>query len=327
MRPGTDLLFAMALISLAAVPASASDCLPGYPRFRPGKVSIPADAAWRTPDGRSRIVGYNDMDEMLRPMAQLLERRDPRMRSELQLKGTRTAPPALIDGTSLFAPMGAEWEDAQAAAYRARYGSDPVMIRVAHDSLNPAARSSPVAVIVHRSSPLASLTMAEVKDLFTGTAAHPRANLALHPVGFAETTAIGQFLRKRVFAGAAFVPGYQGKPQSREVVDAVAADPQAIGLANINHVDARVRQVGLASGPGARPSFGTREDLQAGRYPLDRHLLAYARRGPDGKIEPAARAWFELMLSCEGQAIIAKGGLGYIPLSPAEAARERRSLD
>lgn len=303
----------------------ALDCLPDYPQYNAAPISAP--------EGTYRITGYNDMAEMLAPMVSLFSARHPGYRIELVLEGTRTAPPALTSEASFLAPMGAEWSDADLAAFRARHGYAPVTIRVAHDSLSPLAKSSLAAIVVHTSNPLTVITLDQARQVFTrGGKVTDWSQLtagktgAIHPVGFGETTAVGLFLRRHKFGNAPFAANYAGMPQSREVIAAVAADPSAIGLANLNHVTPQVRALGIAARPGATPSFGSRQDIATGRYPLDRQLYVSMRRGGDGRIEPLARAWAELILSCEGQAIIAGGSLGYIPLNPREAARERQTL-
>jgi len=334
MRRHISALLAIVHCTLAGSAVHASACLPDKSAKPVPHVLLSPDASYVTPDGRVRVIGYNDMAEMLKPMAARFTEQHPHIRFEFILKGTRTAPPALRDGTSLFAPMGAEWEDAQLEAYRARHGQDPVMFRVAHDSLNPAALSSPTAVIVNAKNPLKQITLDQIRAIFTGTAPirawqeiDPRMVGEVRPVGFAEHTAIGQFLRRNKFEGQAFGPKYVGKPQSRDVVAAVAADEQAIGFANLNHVNSSVRALGIVSSPGKAPAFGTADEIRAGRYPFDRHLLVYVRRSTSGEIEPLAKAWLELMLSCEGQAIIGDGRLGYIPLSADEVATERLKLN
>lgn len=327
MRRRTKEILGTLAAALATTPATAGACT----QYRAEQVSVPADARYRTGEGHIRIVGYNDMAEMLTLMAALFTRRHPEHKFDLILHGTRTAPPALTEGTSLLAPMGAEWEAPALAAYRARYGDEPAAFRVAHDSLNPQAKSSPTAVIVHSGNGLRVLDMDRVRSIFAGATTHwsqlPDSQRgAIHPVGFAPTTAIGQFLLTAHMQGQSFAAAYDGKAQSRDVVEAVAADPQAIGLANLNHADDRVRVVGLRADSRHRYSFGSKADIRAGRYPLDRHLLVYARRDGSGRVEPLAREWLKLMLSCEGQAIIARGSLGYIPLSDREARLEISKL-
>ncbi len=334
MLPRTSHALLALLAAATAGPALASGCLAGFAPYRPGHVDVPSDAAYRAPDGRFRIIGYNDMAQMLAPMAALFTRNHPSMRFELILKGTRSAPPALTDGSSFLAPMGAQWTPDNLAAFRARHGSEPLAIRIAHDSLRPAAISSPTAIVVNAANPLRHITLDQARGIFTQGGAitdwsqlAPGLTGAIHPVGLGQDTAIGQFLRHGIFADAAFTAAYAGLPQSRAVIAQVASDPLAIGLANLNQAKSGVRALGLIAKPGERASFGTPDDIRAGRYPLDRHLLVYVRRDRSGQVEPLARAWVELLLSCEGQAIIADGSLGYLPLNPQDAADERQKLD
>jgi phosphate transport system substrate-binding protein len=79
----------------------------------------------------------------------------------------------------------------------------------------------------------------------------------------------------------------------------------------------------LAPRAGAPPVALTGENLIAGRYPLDRHLLIYVRR----PVEPWVREFLRFTLSRDGQTLIAQGALGYLPLSAGEAAAEWAGLD
>ena len=95
----------------------------------------------------------------------------------------------------------------------------------------------------------------------------------------------------------------------------------------MNRATHSVRIVPLSRRQGERPSRGTRADLIAGRYPLDRYLLIYVRIPPGGSLDPLARDYLRIALSPEGQRVIASGHLGYLPLSDAEAAAQRAKLD
>ncbi|MDB5448088.1 MAG: hypothetical protein JWQ97_3405, partial [Phenylobacterium sp.] len=109
---------------------------------------------------------------------------------------------------------------------------------------------------------------------------------------------------------------------STEVAQAVAEDPEAIGFAAANAAEGGVKVLPLAVAEGQPPVAPTRRALQDGRYPLDRQLLIYARR----PLDPLVRAYLDLALSCEGQAVVAADPLGYIPLTPAQARAERAKL-
>lgn len=290
----------------------------GLPAYKPHSVTVPAGARYVTADGAVAVLGYNDMEQMLEALGARFSELHPGIRFALTLKGTRTAPPALARGESAFAPMGAEFSPQQLADYRAATGGEPRMFRVAHCSLDAAALSGPLAIIVHRDNPLVSLTLAEVADIFSG-----RATRGLHLFGLNPETALGLFMRQRTLTGGGFGEGFRGFPQSRDVAQAVAADPQAIGFTAAMRAMPGVKILTLATEAGSPPVPLTDESIRNGRYPLDRFLLIYTRQ----PLEPFVREYLRYVLSKEGQEVIARGTLGYLPLNATELAAERAKLD
>ncbi|MDH7974469.1 substrate-binding domain-containing protein [Sphingomonas sp. AR_OL41] len=281
-----------------------------------------------------RIVGYNDMREMLAAAAPRIEARHPNVRIVLDLPATRAAPAALIDGSSVLAPMGAAMDPADRAALRARWGGDPLEIRVAHDSLSAAALSSPIGVIVARDNPLTSLPLATIRAAFTGTAPPARwgdlgvrgawAAQPVHLYGLASDTAIARYLLQGPFAATGFTATVRTSRQSRDVATAVANDRFGLGITSLNRAGGATRALALSDAAGThRPD---RAGIRSGHYPFDRFLLVYARRDRRGGIEPEAAMLLDFLLSRAGQAIIAHGTLGYLPLNRHELATERARL-
>lgn len=306
------------------------------PHFQPARLQQPVGAPYQNSDGVIRIIGYNDMHGMLVRINALFQRFHPEFRFELILKGTRTAPGALARGTSLLAPMGAEFSDAELADYVKQTGTAPVMFRVAHDSLNPAALSAPLAIFVGAQNPLPHLNMEQLARVFTasphGMATWGQLGLdgewssrPIHLCGLAPSTALGRLMQRRL-GDQPFAKGFTAFQQSRDAVACVAADPLAIGFAAINRGVPAVRVVPLSEHEEDAPSSGTREDIVANRYPLDRHLLIYLRTDAQHKADPVAREYLRLMLSYEGQQAIANERLGYLPLNARERAEELRRL-
>jgi phosphate transport system substrate-binding protein len=313
---------------------------PAAPTIRarlPSPSSPARSAPYLTTSGAISIVGYNDMREILEALDKLFDREHPNAHFALSLKGTRTAPTALAAGRSLFAPMGAEFSAEELAAYRREVGSDPVPLRIAHDSLDPRARSAPLGIFVPAVNPLPRLTFAQLEQIFATRDSKLRwgelgltgdfADRPVHPYGLAANTALGRFMRQHALAGQDFDKRFIGLPESADVVREVANDPLGIGFAAMNRATPSVRIVPLSRRQGERPSRGARADLIAGRYPLDRYLLIYVRIPPGGSLDPLARDYMRIALSPEGQRVIASGHLGYLPLSDAEAAAQRAKLD
>ncbi len=325
------------ILNLAAPPAANPAAAQRLPRYVPRPVRVPPHAPYRTSTGAIAIVGYRDMQGMLRRFDALFERTHPGVTFTLILTGTRSAPPALASGRSLLAPMGAELLPGELAAYVRVAGAPPVDFRIAHDSLSPQAKSGPIGIFVARDNPLQRLTTQQVARIFAGGAnaittwgelglTGAWAGRPIHPCGLAARTALGTYMERHHFGGGAFVSDCVALPESADVVRQVGRDPLAIGFAALNRGTPEVRLLAIGTsrtGPYSRASVA---DLQAGRYPYDRYLHLCVRREPDGTVDPVAREYLRLVLSREGQEIVATDPLGYVPLGAAEAARERARI-
>ncbi|MEO5494974.1 MAG: substrate-binding domain-containing protein [Sphingomonas sp.] len=289
---------------------------------------------YQTADGRFRIVGYNDMDEMLTAAASRIEAGPAGFRFEFDLNSTRSAPAALVAGRSLLAPMGAEMDPADRAAFHGAWGSDPIEFRIAHDSLTRGTLSSPTGILVARGNPLRRITLDQVRRIFTDQPGRPAISTwralgiasaaGIRPIGLAADTAIGRFTLNALRADR-YAVRFEGMRQSRDAAAIVAADPTAIALANLNFAGPDVRALTIIDDRRVA-RVPTRAGIRSGRYPFDRFLLIYARQEADGGIAPAARMLLESLLSPEGQAAIGRQSRGYIPLNRRELAYERIKL-
>ena len=313
-------------LDLLPRPIAALEALPA---FTPQPVEFPHAAPYLTPAGAIAIVGYNDMQGIVSALDARFAAAHPEFTFALTLKGTRTAPPALAQGKSALAPMGAEFSAEELAQYRAVVGADPRGFRIAHASLSSKALSGPLAIIVHPDNPLTKLSLPQLKRILKGTAGWKDLGLtgdwahrAVHPYGVRPELALGLFLRARLGAMESFGPGFKGFPQSADVVKVVADDPLGIGFTAVNRVTSGVKVLALAPDDLAPAVTLTEENVRSGRYPLDRYLLIYARL----PLEPWAREYLRMVYSREGQEAVAADALGYLPLNAEEAAAERLKL-
>ena len=337
-RIGQALGMAAAALVLQAC-ASSAGMDPHLPHYQPRPAQVPAGAPYVAADGAVAIIGYNDMQGMISALNALYAEAHPGTRFVLALHGTRTGPPALAAGTTAFAPMGAEFSDAELDAYRKVVGAEPLMIRVAHDSLDPRALSAPLALFVHRDNPLAAMPLDDAARAFTmrtgGDAivrwgqvglAGEWADRPLHLCGLGPQYALGARMQRH-FGGAPFVSGLKGFPQSAAAVECVAGDPLALGFAAINRAVPQVKALALAPHAGMTPVHATPATLVARRYPLDRHLYIAVRKLPGQPLDPFVREYLRLVLSHEGQRAIGAGALGYLPLSAEEVQQELSRLE
>jgi phosphate transport system substrate-binding protein len=133
-------------------------------------------------------------------------------------------------------------------------------------------------------------------------------------------------MRHHHFGGAPYVDTYRGFRESAEMLRQVAADPAALCLADLNQAGPTVRVLGIQLPGHATVSHGSRRDIISGRYPLDRYLYVYLRAPAAHVGDPLACAYLGMMLSAQGQRIIAEAAPGYLPLNSAERAFEQHRL-
>ncbi|HKI73331.1 MAG TPA: substrate-binding domain-containing protein, partial [Pseudomonadales bacterium] len=199
--------------------------------YVPRPIDIPHNAEYRRNDGSIGVVGYNDMRGMLAALNNLFMAQHPEISFDLDLRGTRTAPPALANGQSAFAPMGAPFEAQALAQYRKLNGDDPLAVRVAHAALDACARSSPLGLYVSRDNPLHSLDLDQATRIFSGElktwgqlgltgAWH---NRPIHTYGLAPSTALGTYFMHRIKLNRLSAGGHVDFHQSREVIEAMAS--------------------------------------------------------------------------------------------------------
>jgi phosphate transport system substrate-binding protein len=151
-----------------------------------------------------------------------------------------------------------------------------------------------LALIVHPTSAVHGLSLAEARDLFQGRTSAWADGTPVEVVSREDgATARVLFERavmgdQRVTLAAVIAPG------SREVVDYVAAHPGAIGYVSIGWLNARVRALAL---DGVVPSP---ESARAQRYALVTPVYFMSLAEPQGD----ARDFYRFVISDPGQALV-----------------------
>lgn len=307
------------------------------------------------PDGSVRIVGFDDMVGMVERWDQEFTRTHPDIHFTPILRGNQTGIPAITYDMAAFAPEGGGATLLELLPYEKIYGSkkDPVaalIIRVGHGSLNADAKISPPGIIVNKSNPIKCLTQEQVASMFsTGSGTGDVTNWSqigmtgdladkpIHPTGLywdpyqrPEDPSMGEYMMYRhmgQFPGSVFSSYYEQYTHYSDVVKKVASDPQAIGIVALNKVDDSVRVVPIVEKDGHTVSTGSAEDLFADRYPYPRDIYIYIRREPGTPFDPLVEEYMRLILSKQGQEIVAEDAKGYLPLSAADVKQQLERLD
>jgi phosphate transport system substrate-binding protein len=319
------------------------------PAYAPQSVKVPDSASYLTHKGAVQILGNDGWDAIMAQYDELFLKThsDFGRNFNLVLKGSSGAIPGIETGVSAFAPMGRAIWDADQTAFRIYHGYVPLDVRVGYDGFGPRdGRKSPPGVYVNAKNPLAGLTVEQVKRVLTegnkgGDISHwselgvegKWAGRVIHVYGLDPTAGGNAWFRKEFLDGQSFVRSYEALPKVADVLHAVADDPFGIallGFADTGPVAKDVRPLPVAvkqDGPFVLPTYDV---VSANEYPYPSYLHVYVNREPGKPLDPFVKEYLRMMLSKEGQAILAgqkDTAEGYVPLAPELIAGELKKLE
>ena len=283
--------------------------------------------------GSIKSVGSDTMNNTMTLWAEGFLRMYPNVRIEIEGKGSSTAPPALIAGTSQFGPMSRQMKASEIDTFKGRYGYEPYALRTGIDML---------AVYVHKDNPIAKtgLTLQQVDAIFStnrrgGYATDIRTwgdvgltgEWADKPISlYGRNSASGTygFFKENALFNGDYKPSVKEQPGSSSVVQGVATDIYGIGYSGIGYMTADVQAVPLAVNAGEGFVPATADYAYTGEYPLARFLYVYINSRPGADLDPLRREFVRYMFSRQGQEDVLKDG--YYPVTNTIAQETFRDL-
>ena len=85
--------------------------------------------------GSIKSVGSDTMNNLMTLWAESYKKMYPALRIEIEGKGSSTAPPGLIAGTSTFGPMSRKMKDKEVDAFEKKFGYKPTPLPTSIDML------------------------------------------------------------------------------------------------------------------------------------------------------------------------------------------------
>jgi len=323
MRWNTALMTAAALTMGAAFAADAQQIDPKLKDYK----------AVSGVSGSVKSIGSDTLNNLMTLWAEGFKTMYPNVKIEIEGKGSSTAPPALIAGTSQFGPMSRPMKGKEIDAFEKKFGYKPSAIRSAVDAL---------AVFVHKDNPIKCLSLQQIDAIFSKTrkGGAPKAAATWGDVGLTGEWAskpislygrnsasgtYGYFKEVALFDGD-YSDSVKEQPGSSTVVQGVASDKFAMGYSGIGYKTADVRTVPLAAKPGAKCFDGNAENAYSGDYPLARFLYIYVNVNPNEKLDPARAELIKYIYSKQGQQAVVKDGFFPVPNAIAEADLKAKKL-
>jgi phosphate transport system substrate-binding protein len=276
--------------------------------------------------GNVNSVGSDTMNNLMTLWAEAFLKMYPNVKVQVEGKGSSTAPPALIAGTSQFGPMSRAMRATEVDQFESKYGYKPTQLRTSYDAL---------AVYVNKDNPLEKLTMAQVDAIFSKSRRRGfKQNIttwgqlgltgdwANRPISlYGRNSASGTygFFKEHALGNGDYKDQVKEQPGSASVVQGVTEDRFGIGYSGIGYKTSGVKVVALAEKEGGAFSDGNYEDVKTNKYPLNRFLFLYINRAPGKALDPVVKEFCKLIFSKEGQEVVLKDG--YLPL-PADIVKQ-----
>jgi phosphate transport system substrate-binding protein len=216
--------------------------------------------------------------------------------------GSGTGVAALINGTTDICNSSRPMNPSEKEKLKQRYNTLGVEIKVAKDGLS---------VYAHESNPVKELTLAQIKDIYTGKITNwnevggPNAKIIVY--GRENNSGTYVFFKDHVLGGNDFTASMQTMPGTAAIVNAVTKDKNSIGFGGAAYGKG-IKFLSVkkdANSPAYEP---TEANVKSGDYPISRYLFLYVRNRPSGAI----KEYIDWILSQEGQQIVTK--VGYFPV-------------
>ncbi len=276
--------------------------------------------------GNLKSIGSDTMNNLMTLWAEGFLKMYPNVQIEIEGKGSSTAPPALVSGTSHFGPMSREMKSAEIDAFEKQFGYKPTGLATSIDML---------AVYVHKDNPIKGMSLPQVDAVFSKNrkGGHPEnitrwgqlglsgdwANRAISLYGRNSASGTYGYFKEHALFKGDYKDEVKEQPGSSSVVQGVASDKYAIGYSGIGYKTADVRAVPLSEKTGQKFVEAVPENAYTGEYPLARMLYVYVNHKPGTQLDPLRREFIRYIFSKQGQADVVKDG--YYPL-PAAICRE-----
>jgi phosphate transport system substrate-binding protein len=283
--------------------------------------ALPSYSPVQGVSGSIKSVGSDTMNNTMTLWAEGFLGMYPNVRVEIEGKGSSTAPPALIAGTSQYGPMSRAMKSAEIDEFQGKYGYPPIALPAAIDML---------AVYVHKDNPIAAtgLSLQQIDAIFSTNRKGGYANdirtwgdvgltgeWANKPISlYGRNSASGTygFFKENALFNGDYKPSVKEQPGSSSVVQGVASDKYGIGYSGIGYITADVRAVPLAK-TGTSYIKAIPENAYTGDYPLSRYLYVYVNHRPGTQMDPLRREFIRYMFSRQGQEDVVRDG--YYPIT------------
>jgi phosphate transport system substrate-binding protein len=344
-----QIALATAMAALAATPAFALKYAepehnlkvdPALPSWQPGEVKS-------EPEEELNIVGADIMDEIVLGWVKIYRKQYPRLSLTEDLRASGAGAPGLVSGKGDLAPVGREMFPAEMQSFVDKYGYQPLAIRVATGSAGSLGKTAASVILVDKDNPIDCLSLPQLDAIYSKTrklgykevntwgdvgAKGEWASRPIHLYGLKPVNGIEQYFKMVAMDGGEYKDGIQfvkGKGFTHAFTVAaedMATHPGGLTYALLANVRPNVKVLSLSWKDGAACYQPTVDNVYSHKYPFSRYVYIYVNKAPDKPLPPKVKEFLKLVLSKEGQQVVADERV-FMPLQPDVVQQELRKLE
>lgn len=281
--------------------------------------------------GNLSSVGSDTMNNMMALWQEGFRKMYPNVNVQMEGKGSATAFPALIEGTSQMGPMSREPKPTEQDKFESAFGYKATILRTSLDAL---------AVYVHKDNPLEEVTLEQLDAVFSkgrkrGYKEDVRtwgqlglkgdwSNRQISVYGRNSASGTYGFYKEHTLKGGDYKDTVKEMPGSASVVQAVTEDRFGIGYSGIGYATSGVKKLRIAEKAGTKFISAEAANVYNDTYPLRRFLFVAINKAPGKPLPPLVQEFCMYLFSKEGQQVVDKDG--YFPVPSAVVEEELKKL-
>lgn len=248
--------------------------------------------------GSLQVNGSTTVTPIAQGWAEAFHEINPEAEVIISGTGSGNGIAALINGTTEIAMASREIKDSE----KEQIDGEVKEYVVGYDAL---------AVAVHPDNPVKALSLAQLKDIFTGKITNWKdvggneAEILVYTRDSSSGTY--EFFKEHVLENEEFAAGARKTASNAAMVNSIAQEETAIGYCGLAFVNSSVKALPISAESGS-PVEPTLETAKSKEYPIVRDLNMYTI----GEAQGIAKAYLDYGFSAEGQAIVEE--VGYIPV-------------
>jgi phosphate transport system substrate-binding protein len=169
-----------------------------------------------------------------------------------------------------------------------------------------------IAIVVNKSNPIEKLTMAQLKDIYTGKVTNWKqvggSNEEITVLSRESNSGTYQFFKEFVLKDEEFAQQSLLMPSTQAIVEGITQGTTGIGYIGLGYLNDKVKVINISKDENSQAYPASVENVKNGKYPVARELFIYTKGEPTGVV----KQYVDFMFDKAGQDIVTE--LGFIPV-------------